>query len=193
MKRIFLIAAALILCCLAGCKNGQNTVNSAAENIIEPPENGWTVEELVSTIYFNGSPIKLPLKISDLGDKYDFGKDDAYFLGTSTTVSLSYDKKIIAVVTLENCLDIEDVNNSNISVIALSDLITDKNYIKVNGMSLSSSFDDVISLIGEPQQTDESNSSGVLIYKVRGTEDTLMTVHYNNEGELTTIYIHLQQ
>lgn len=199
MKKIIsAIVSFMILCTFSSCGTAKAAVTEPVKpaeiKTVEPPENGWTVEELANTIYFNGKPIQLPLRISDLGDKYDFNKDDVSFLGTSATVALTYNSKIIAVVTLENCLELEDVYTSDVSHIILSSIdevedLTD--HITINGISLSSSIDDVISCLGEPQLTNVDDNSGVLIYNIRGTEDCLMTVHYNEKNELTNIYIHL--
>ena len=200
MKKIIsAIVLLVILCTLSSCGTAEAAVTEPIEpaeiKTVAPPENGWTIEELANTIYFNGQSIKLPLKIKDLGDKYDVNKDDIYFLGTSATVPLTYDNEIIAVLTLENCLKLDDVYDSNVSVIILSSLVVDENSnecVMINGLSLSGNKNDAISCLGEPTKTDVAGNSGVLIYNIKETEDCLMTVHYNEKDELTNIYVHIK-
>ena len=36
--------------------------------IVEPPEDGWTVEQLNEVMYLNGKPFKLPCTVEELGD-----------------------------------------------------------------------------------------------------------------------------
>jgi len=149
-----ILAAIAVALSLSACQNGDTeqtaplsdsvttVVEETAEPIemktIEPPEDGWTLEELNEVLYMNGQPIDLPLMFSSLGDGYEI-RDKKYNDNTNKDVvgKLYYDNEFIAIVVfceLEN--DIE-IGTLLFETSYYEDNQKFTEYIKVNGLSLN--------------------------------------------------------
>lgn len=165
MKRILsLFAAFAVMLSLSACQlndTGQDMQSSAVieqtnetteMKTIEPPEDGWTLEELNQVLYLNGQQIQLPLMFSSLNDGYEIrnrkynDKDslDYNIVGGE----LYYNNELLAVVSfyeLSNDLEI-------ISLFMLPILYTDTQntteYIHINGFGLKSNISDIHNTLG---------------------------------------------
>lgn len=119
---------------------------------IEPPEDGWTLEQLNEVLYLNGQKIELPLMFSSLKEGYEVrnrnynNKDslDYNIVGGE----LYYNNELLAVVSfyeLANDLEI-------ISLFLLPILYTDSQntteYIHINGFGLKSNISDIYDTLG---------------------------------------------
>ncbi len=185
MKKKFLsiLVAIAVTLSLSACQNGNTeqtvplsdsvttVVEETAEPIemktVEPPEDGWTLEELNEVLYMNGQPIDLPLMFSSLGDGYEI-RDKRYNDESSSDSDivggyLYYKDELIALVTfyeLEN--DIEflklyffpDIYESFQNSIA---------YININGFGLHNNIDEIHRFLG----SDYQNEHELLIYDVK--------------------------
>lgn len=63
----------------------QNSVRQKLRSVSEQepaavPENGWTDETLLDVIYINGEKLTVPFTLNNLGEGFDFLKDDKNFL-----------------------------------------------------------------------------------------------------------------
>ena len=161
-KRRFmaLLAAAVVVCGLAGCQNSVNlkqtedTLNAGAADIktVEPPQDGWTLEQLNDVLYMNGQKIELPLMFGTLKDGYEI-RDKRYNDEESIDHDivggyLYYENSPIAMVTFHEL----ESDNEILSLIFVRDIYeSDQNnseYISVNGFGLQSSIDDVSTCLG---------------------------------------------
>ena len=166
-KRVLSILAVLAVAVnMVGCApsdssapveaTGQVVEETSAEafemKTIEPPEDGWTLENLNEVLYMNGKPIDLPLMFSSLGDGYEI-RDKRYNDETGSDGDivggyLYYNDELVALVTfyqLESDIEFLTLffypyvyeNHQNSS-----------NYIKINGFGLKNEVDEVYNLLG---------------------------------------------
>ncbi len=92
-KRLLLIGMLIISLSLSGCKKTVETdagaetkgitqaVGEAADNesvtlikTVEPPKDGWTLEQLNEVIYINDIKYNYPISLKDLGENFDADK-----------------------------------------------------------------------------------------------------------------------
>ena len=164
-KRILsLFAAFAVMLSLSACQlndTGQDMQSSAVieqtnetteMKTIEPPEDGWTLEELNEVLYINGQPIDLPLMFSSLGDGYEI-RDKRYNDESSNDSDivggyLYYKDELIALVTFYEL-------ESDIEFLTLffypyvyEDHQNSSNYIIINGFGLKNEVDEVYNLLG---------------------------------------------
>lgn len=79
-KTLAVLAAACLLFGLVGCK--ADAGQDKAQKTVEPPESGWTHEQISEVTYLCGEPFSLPCKLEDLPDDFEISKlvpqDNAY-------------------------------------------------------------------------------------------------------------------
>ena len=80
----------------------QFEVNSHYE-IIDVPEDGWTIEELAKAIRLNGKSIEMPFILDNLGDAFDIDETTITFSSDSKKASgnLTYNKEIVGAFSVE--------------------------------------------------------------------------------------------
>lgn len=74
-----LLCATMLMCSATGCEADNNSsIDSKVEQsqsieyeTIEPPEAGWTVESIASTIRLCDKPIELPFTVGSLGEEFE--------------------------------------------------------------------------------------------------------------------------
>ncbi|MDE5859073.1 MAG: hypothetical protein K2H23_01580, partial [Oscillospiraceae bacterium] len=119
-KLLAVLAAACLVFCMVGCQQnsvstGQNSIEVSEMKTIEPPENGWTLDELNEVLYLNSQQIQLPLMFSSLKDGYEIRdkryKSEASHNNDVVGGYLYYKNDVIAMVTFyELETDIEILN-----------------------------------------------------------------------------------
>ncbi len=190
-KRLLsLLTAAAITLSLSACKPremGQSidpideivsytsqTIETTEMKTIEPPEDGWTLEQLNQVLYMNGQKIELPLMFSTLGDGYEI-RDKRYNDESSADNDivggyLYYKEELVALVTfyeLEN--DIEflklyffpDMYESNMDNIE---------YININGFGLKNNINDIYNFLGYTYK----NENNLLIYNIQNSKYSII-------------------
>ncbi len=182
-KLLSILAAGAITLSLSGChiKKTEESISDTSQAIetiemktIEPPEDGWTLEELNQVLYMNGQKIELPLMFSTLGDGYEI-RDKRYndeSSGDSDIVGgyLYYKDELVALVTfyeLEN--DIEflkiyffpDMYESNMD---------SKEYININGFGLKNNIYDIYNFLGYNYK----NENNLLIYNIQNSKYSII-------------------
>lgn len=202
MKRKFLsiLAAFAVLVSFSACQVGDTgqapplidsvttVVEETAEPIemktIEPPEDGWTVEQLNEVMYLNGKPFKLPCTLEELGE--DFTIDNLVehnnhpFIGEGENfdyigATLFYKNSVIGYVKLKN-----DENNTVfwIDFIYSSSQESDMNFF-VNGVTKHSNRLDIEKNLGNQFSISEIN--GNYSYVINDT--TAISIVFNRKSE----------
>ena len=89
----------------------EETAEPIEMKTIEPPEDGWTVDELLSVTYVYGQQLENPCTLNTLGDDFSFDLSTfTYFEeNNSSVIMLQYQNTIISAVSLYNCKNQEDV------------------------------------------------------------------------------------
>ncbi len=154
---------------------------------IEPPEDGWTLDDINQVLYMNGQQIKLPILFSTLKDGYeikdkkykDKGSDDPDVVGGT----LYYKDEFIAVISfyeLENDIQILTMifSPSYYSCYNKSlDIYKDySNYVNINGFNLESDINEIENYLG----TDYYTESNMIVYQIKKSNYKLL-ISNNNE------------
>lgn len=149
---------------------------------IEPPENGWTLDQLNEVLYLNGQHIKFPLMLSSLNGDYEI-RDKIYNDKSSRDSDivggyLYYEDKLIAMVVfyeLENDIEI-------LSMAFFRDYYEDNQdvskYVLINGFGLQSNIDDIYSCLGNKY----INESELLVYDIKGSNFIIMIPKISDFG-----------
>lgn len=77
LKKFFtVLAAACLVFGMVGCRQSDvpTGVKTAEMKTIEPPESGWTHEQISEVTYLCGKPFSLPCKLEDLPDDFEIGE-----------------------------------------------------------------------------------------------------------------------
>lgn len=161
-KKIFgvLLCTTMLICSAAGCKADEKSSNdstveqsqSIEYEIIEPPESGWTVETVASTIRLCGKPIELPFTVDSLGEGFKFIDNT----GNSGCVSYNgHESFLTAFVKTEKS---DDPYKKTVRKISNCEYYSDddfQNSFTINGVGIGSNKELVIAALGQPDfQTD---------------------------------------
>ncbi|MDE6132106.1 MAG: hypothetical protein K2G04_01835, partial [Oscillospiraceae bacterium] len=86
MKKFFaVLAAACLIWGMVGCQQNddvlteqsvQNSIEISEMKTIEPPQNGWTLEDLLSVTYIYGNQIISPYTLESLGSNFTFDNNN---------------------------------------------------------------------------------------------------------------------
>ena len=192
-KILSVFAAFAVALSLAGCQSEPLSesdgavVEEAAESIemntIEPPENGWTVEQLNEVMYLNGKPFKLPCTLEELGEDFSiknikekqtvpFEKDNAN--SEYVNAELYYNGNMVGYVDMERG-EKDDYTVWGIAYLNSSSEGESSNSLNINGVNIYSTKSDVERLLGN--NFIESQVNGLYNYII------------NETTELTVVYI----
>ena len=103
-KFLSILITAAIACTLTACGNdirgqvSEETVAVDEMKTIEPPEDGWTLEQLNQVLYMNGQKIELPLMFSSLGDGYEIRDIEHYDDSNRASGVLYYNNQFVAII-----------------------------------------------------------------------------------------------
>jgi hypothetical protein len=160
-KTIYILLSLTILLISTSCDN--TAVNTISETSIqtetpieyktvEPPEDGWTLELLNEVTYINGKDIDLPFCLNDLGDEFGYTDLDYANDKTSCDGFITYNgKRAIPFISIN--IGEEFDYNDEITLINVrsgfnSSELDINNFLVINGVSLSSDFDECLIGLG---------------------------------------------
>ncbi len=123
---------------------------------IEPPADGWTLEQLNEVMYLNGKPFKLPCNIDDINSDFEIQNNYPYSSGENVILDILYNGKF--AFTAEG---VQKENETIINGIAISSLgyeadIEKCNLFCINGFNLTDSLNILLKSLGEPFSRDEA-------------------------------------
>ena len=182
-----LLAAVAVTFCLVGCRSDTDTghvelidevsqqITTVTEQIeqtsdlseiktIEPPEDGWTLEQLNEVMYLNGKPFKLPCTLEDLGNEYTVDDRNINKYTGYIHTTLYFNSIRIGQITLQ------EINNNEHKIIAILFVksVSPDNFNEkfvINNLTLNSAQSDVEMLLGK--NYDESESG--YVYQVKNS------------------------
>lgn len=195
-NRILSIFAAIaVTLSLSACQNSNTEqtvplsesattiVEEAVEmKIIEPPEDGWTVEKLAKCICVSEQRFSYPCSISNLNQVY-YGKEIKTNADNTISAVLQYNETIVATVILENCQKYSDINSQTCissfcsSTVLDIDSNADSKLLSVNGVSTYMDKEKVISYLGIP----DINNDTYYTYIDKKTDKEILTISFDNE------------
>lgn len=158
---------------------------------MEPPEEGWTIEELMSVTYLCGKQLTYPLTMEYLGEDFSIDETSKIFSKSSDGFPLLYKNKSIGLVGFEknseNSSDYDNITtimfNTNVSSSALDCIV-------VNGISLGSINTDVKSMIGTPC---DKSTDGRYAYTIQNGDDKFLDIIFIKKKDVAGINIYLEK
>lgn len=192
MKKIFLITAALAVCCLVGCENKQNVndisdarnvADNAEINVIEPPENGWATEQLNEVLYMNGQKIELPLMFSTLKDGYEIKEKEYYDSADHASGVLYYNGQLAAIISFYEQDDDYKITNLCFASSYYESGQDYSDYFIINGFGLKDNTSNIQKYLGDKFVKD----SGFYKFIIGNDEYTLL-VSDNEENYMIMVY-----
>jgi len=200
-----LLCLAAAACLLTGCassKNGSDelsndssssavaeTSTSEADSItdyhtIQPPEEGWTTEELMSVTYLYGRQLTYPLTLGALGDSIELKNMEPNIAG-NVHVTLCHGDQIVGNAIF-NVKTVEEVNQDTPidQFMFLGDQNT-PNSLVINGKSIDTEFENMQGYLGE---TVKSSESSKIFYKTKGDSFTIAAINSNGVFSALSLY-----
>ena len=198
-KLLSILITAAIACTLTACGNGgegqvsEETVAVAEMKTIEPPEDGWTLEQLNQVLYMNGQKIELPLMFSSLGDGYEI-RDKRYNDESSKDSdivggALYYKDQFVAVTGFHEYEDDYEFLTMIFSPTYCTGKQNPSEYIRINGFGMTDDSNKLKDCLGNNYIFD----SNVYAYDIKnsnysidvfGTENNYdIMIQYTNSKE----------
>lgn len=152
--------------------------------VVEPPEGGWTTEEIMNVTYFCDKKVSYPLSIEYLGDDFSLTDYSRWMAKHRLTPSsLNYKGKSLA-----NAVVVKPHKETMIyNVVLFPDTceVEDVEPFVINGIKMYDSFEDVLSALGDDYSYMSDDS---LMYSDRETHESLYSLFFDN-GKLTHINV----
>ena len=203
MKNKFLsiFAAIAVITSLTACQSGKTVqetqISVVAEQstetvemkTIEPPEDGWTANNLLDVTYVYNQKVTLPCTIDTLSSSFSYDKNYEYLTDEeSNTISITLfrNEDSVATAVLKDCESIEDVSaNTIVERMFFTDFLTDENNIFINGITFGDDKALVIEKLGIPDN-DEKN---YIEYYDKNNEKLLLKINFDNDRILSILLI----
>ena len=145
------------------------TIETFEMKTVEPPEDGWTVEQLNEVMYMNGQKVELPLLLSSLDGDYEIRDIEHYDESNRASGTLYYNDCFYAIITFYE-LD-QDYQISTLSFVPTYYKNQDcSNYIKINNFGLNDNTTYISEYLGDKFTKKE----GFIIYELLNEEYTIL-------------------
>lgn len=203
MKKIFivLLCTIMLMCSAIGCGVDDNlSVDSTFEqsqNIeyetIKPPENGWTIEELMSVTYVCGKQLTYPLTMNSFGNKVEIFEDTLKVQNAKETPSvmaeLCSDNEFMGAAFF-NRGSVDDVSGdtpiNTISFDTHSDFFKKNGSpIILNGVSFGDTKEELIDALGSKAKINEETYT--ITYIFNEIQDLKFIASYDDQGRFGRI------
>ncbi len=175
LKKFFaVLAAACLVFGMVGCQQNGAGIKTAEMKTIEPPESGWTHEQLSEVMYLCGESFSLPCKLEDISDKFKCGElkavDDGYITvnGEKTSyyeMSLMYNDELVGKSW---CYD--DGNEKIVFAVQIRSMVVKEQLLVLNGIYQETDFKRTTEALGVKIYNREDMSMFNYIYDVLNPE-----------------------
>lgn len=194
LKKFF--AAALAFCMLfgvTGCTQSNGVSAETAEiKTIEPPENGWTLEDLLSVTYIYGNQITLPCTVENLGSNFALDtSDNLEFEDGTCSVFLNYKNMPISTINVDESKVTKINSNTEINKLVFSLSINDdnKDNIIINGVDFNCNREQAISKLGKSYEDLNEYSIAYFYSTDDDTTNRVLWLMFDENDNLVTIGI----
>ena len=203
-KFLSLLAAIAVAASLTACQSGETgqylelvdevvseteqTIETVEMKTIEPPEDGWTANNLLDVTYVYNQKITLPCTIDTLGSSLSYDKNYEYLTdeeSNTISITLFQNKDSVASAVLNDCQNIQDVDsNTVVERLFFADFLSVKNKdnIFINGITFNDDKSAVIEKLGVPN-IDEKNyieyydkESGNILLKINFDDNSILSI-----------------
>ena len=168
-------------------------VSETEYKTMEPPEDGWTIEELMSVTYVCGEQLSYPLTMNSFGNKVEIFEDTLKVHNAKDTPSvmaeLCSENEFVGAAFF-NRDSVDDVSGdtpiNTISFDTHSDFF-EKNGspITLNGVSFGDTKEELIDALGSKVKINEE--AYIITYIFDGIQDLKLTVRYDDQGRFCRI------
>ena len=187
---------------LSGC--GDNTSSESVQNTeisievpsiqekevisyktVEPPEGGWTTEEIMNVTYFCDKKLSYPLSLDVLGDDFSLSRYSRSLAKKRLVpAALKYNGKYFANATIVKPHDETMIYN----IVLFPDICKVENVVPfvINGIKMYDSFEDVLTALGDDYRYMKENDS--ISYNDRETNESLYSLFFE-DGKLVHINV----
>lgn len=195
-----MICTLIISCCLPGCGNDvpQNAENSISTNsvseskknvdfkTVEPPEEGWTIEELLSVTYLYGKQLSYPLTLNSLPDEVE-GRDQEPNIKGDILVTLYHGDETIGFAAFDTKSEDEvDMDTPFRYIAFLGDKENDDSLV-INGKSLGSDYENMTDYLGQLAE-DNDDKEYTIFYRTKDDSFKLNATVIDNVFKTLVIY-----
>lgn len=175
---------------LSGCENDNSSEpvqdnEVISYNTVEPPEGGWTTEEIMNVTYLCDKKLEYPLSLEFLGDDFSLSH---YVKSASENrivpARLKYKNKYLANAGVVKPHDETMIYD----IVLFPDTCKVENVepFVINGVKMYDSFEDVLTALGDDYYYMKENES--ILYNDRETDESLYSLFFEN-GKLVHINV----
>lgn len=153
--------------------------------IVEPPEGGWTTEEIMNVTYFCDKKLSYPLSLDALGDDFSLSHYSRFHAKKRLVpATLRYNGKRFANATVVKPHDETMIYN----IVLFPDVckVEDVEPFVINGVKMYDSFEDVVAALGDEYFYMNENES--ILYNDRETNESLYSLFFE-DGKLVHINV----
>lgn len=160
--------SALLLCSLlcviafAGCGHNDTDVGDSVDQVsqtdyetITPPEDGWTIEELLNVTYLCGKQLSYPLTCEALGDDFTVETQEVTKIKNRVVTHTNYKGEYFSPCIFEEDsngeLNFEKFKSVSFSLPEKTDTFD----FVINGFGFDNTQDEIESALGAPDKFDE--------------------------------------
>lgn len=146
-------------------------------NTVEPPEDGWTTEEIMNVTYLCNKKLEYPLSLEFLGDDFSLSH---YVKSASENrlvpARLEYKNKYLANATVVKPHD--EIMIYNIVLFPDTCKVENVEPFVINGVKMYDNFDDVIKALGDGYYYISDDS---VLYNDRETNESLYSLFFEDD------------
>lgn len=195
LRKFFAVLAAVCLTLsMAGCQ--QNDVSAevkpAEMKTIEPPESGWTHEQISEVTYLCGKPFSLPCKLEDISDKFECGElktvDDRYITvnGEKTSyyeMSLMYNDELAGKACYY-----DDGNDKIVFLVQIRSMVVKERLLVLNGIYQETDFKRTTEALGVKTLNKEDIDKFKYVYDILNPEYPEEKIILTSTDEKTILF-----
>ncbi len=178
-------------------KKKETETNSSEEYelTIEPPENGWTHEQLSEVTYLCGKPFSLPCKLEDLPNNFEIDKVKSRNEGTELHTYITVNGQDSNFYDARLLLDgkslglVHYFENETDKIVFSIDLHPDlygRDILEINGINQNSSFLEIKQALGETfmQNIDSSCLYSYTVTNSEYPEECIRVMSFGDDEEI---------
>ena len=165
--------------------------NSTSSETKYSDDNDTKVKQMLENVTLNGKPLKIPYKLSDLGEGYTFDSSvdiEERNGKTYAITKLMYNDEKVSYVFLSNYQKNKKTTDFIAYYISSSDL--NKNmygFLKVDNIGINSTKNDILKKFGEPTNIKITDVGDYIYYEIN--DDIYISMFVLDNGQITDIDI----
>ena len=170
-------------------ENDKASLDITEMKTIEPPEDGWTWDEIKKVIYINGDTYEYPLSLSELGDDFiatEINYPTENLVYTSSLIQYKGNDCFWASFEYEEGKELN--RDTRIAAITFSEHSNESSddLVSINGISLGSNTEQLYAALGYPDTMDKN------LYTYLFGENTGI-LFSTNENNIQTIFLYWEE